>query len=165
MTEQTQSHEVPTRVECPAARDPAVRCFIGAAILIAGGLWCFVDGYVRGLPKETETINDKATWYLNHVGGIVLPLAGLVPLAFGVVALRRKLVADEEGIGYVGKEKVAWTAVRSLDTTKLADKGILKLKYDSGGRDKTLVLDSWKLRNFRELVLLVEKSTAPGETQ
>lgn len=165
MNEQTHGQEVPTRVECPAAKDPAVRLFILAAVLIAGGLWCFLDGYVRGLPKKRETINEQATYYLNHVGGIVFPLAGLVPLAWGVVFLRRKLVADEEGIGFLGKAKVPWSAVRSLDTSRLAGKGILTLRHDHGGQDGRLVLDGWKLQNFRELVALVEKMAAPGEAQ
>ena len=164
MTEQTQSQQVPSRVECPATRDPAVRLFIFAGILIVGGLWCFVDGYVRNLPKKVETINEIATYYLNHIGGIVFPLAGLIPLIWGLVFLRRKLVADEEGIGYVGKETIPWSAVSGLDTSKLADKGTLRLRHGSAGQERTLVLDSWKLQNFRQLVMLVEQRVRPSET-
>jgi hypothetical protein len=167
MSGQTQSQEAPLQVESPAAKDPAVRLFIIAAMLIGFGVWCFVDGYVRKTIKKEDItgINKAATYYLNHVGGIALPLAGLIPLAWGLVVLRRRLVADEEGIGYVGKERIPWTAVRSMDTAKLADKGILRLEYDSGSGQRSLVLDSWKLQNFRELVALVEKKVGPKDSQ
>jgi hypothetical protein len=165
MSEETQSQEVPTSVECPAAKDPAVRLFIVSAMLIGGGIWCFLDGYIKHKPAKVETVNEIATYYTNHVGGILLPLLGLIMLIWGIVFLRRRLVADQDGIGYVGKEKIPWTAVRSLDTGKLASKGILRLRYDSEGTEAVLVLDGWKLQGFRELVMLVEKKVKPAEGQ
>jgi hypothetical protein len=164
MTEQARDRQVPSKVVCPAAKDPVVRLFIFAAILIGFGIWCFVDGYLKeGPPREDlKGINQVVTWYLNHVGGIVLPIAGIVPLVWGLLFLRRRLLADEEGLGYAGKEKVPWTAVKSLDTSRLASKGILTLHYESSGQEGTLVLDGWKLQNFRDLVALVERKVAPG---
>ena len=64
--------------------------------------------------------------------------------------------------------QVAWSDVTRLDSAKLADKGILKLFYrDAAGEEKRLVLDSWRLRNFRELVKLVESKVdaAPAEEE
>ncbi len=165
MTELTQERDVPTRVECPAAKDPAVRLFIFAAMLIAAGVWCFVDGYVRGLPAKHETINEIATFYFNHVGGILFPLAGLAFLVWGIVFLRRRLLADEEGIGYVGKEKIPWSAFSSVDSSKLASKGVLRLRYESGGLQGTLVLDGWKLQNYRQLVTLVDQKVSAGQAR
>lgn len=164
MSERAQSQEAPTKVECPAAKDPAVRLFILAGMLLAIGTWCFVDGYVRHkFPWNPDgTINEKLNYLFNHVGGIAFPILALVPLIWGVVVLRRRLVADEEGIGYVGKEKVPWSAVTSLGTAKLADKGILHLHYKAAEGTKRLVLDKWKLQNFRELVELVEAKTPQG---
>ncbi len=159
MAEQVQNEEVPTSVECPAAREPAVRLFIVAGILIGFGLWCFVDVHVRGkYPwKEDANTSEVFSYWFNQGGAFVFPLLGLIPLGLAAASLRRKLVADEEGIGYVGKEQIAWSAIRSLDAAKLADKGILRLDYEAGGGQKTLKLCNWKLQNFRALVLLVEK--------
>jgi len=144
-----------------------VRLFILAGMLIAFGAYCFVDAYIRGrFPyPENGDLNDFIGYYLNHVGGIVLPILGLVPLVWAIVFLRRVLVADDEGIGYVGKDRIPWAAVQSLDTSKFAEKGILRLRYRSDGRDATLVLDRWKLRNFQPLVALVESKVAAGGQQ
>jgi len=165
MTVETQ-REVPSQVECPAARDPAVRLFIFAFILIGFGVWCFYDAYVLGKYKLADNmdVNAWAGFFLNRVGGVAFPLVGLIPLAMGIVHLRRKLVADADGIGYVGKDKIAWSAVRALGSEQLASKGILHVRYDAGGQEKVLTLDGWKLQNFRDLVLLLESKVGPGDS-
>ena len=159
MAEQVQNEETPTSVECPAAREPAVRLFIVAGILIGFGLWCFVDVHIRDKypRKENANTSEVFSYWFNHGGAFVFPLLGLIPLGLAATSLRRKLVADEKGIGYIGKEQISWSAIRSLDASELADKGILRLDYESGGGKKTLKLCNWKLQNFRSLVLLVEK--------
>ena len=153
---------VPTRVDCPAAKDPPVRMFIIAAMSIGFGIYCFIDGYIRHLPEKVETLNERLTWTLNHVGAFVLPAIGLAFLIYGAAMLRRRLVADQECIGYAGKPKVPWGDVSRLDASK-ADKGVLVLHYRRAGHDARLKLDSWKLLNFRELALLIE-SKVPVET-
>jgi hypothetical protein len=167
MSGQAQNQQAPTRVECRAAKDPAVRRFIFAAILLGFGIYCLVDAYIlKKYPKvDSSDVNAYLAYLLNHYGPFVFIPAGLALVVSAVVFLRRKLVADEEGIGYVGKERIPWTAVRSLDTARLRDKGILGLRYDAGGEEKTMVLDSWKLQSFRELVMLVEKEAPAAETQ
>ena len=168
MSEQVPDQQPPSRVECRATKDPSVRRFILAAILLGLGVYCFVDHYVLGKypypEKGASDINKYATYLLNHYGPFVFIPPGIVLAVWGVLMLGRRLVADQEGIGYVGKQKVPWTSVRSLDTTKLADKGILGLRYDADGADRTLVLDSWKLQNFRELVKLVEQKVPPADS-
>ena len=156
MTEQTQGTES-TRVECPARKDPAVRMFIIAAMLLGFDIWCFVDGYVYHRPKEIQSINDKLTWTTNYVGGIALPVLSLIPLGYGIAMLRRRLLADAEGLGFAGKPKVAWSSVTRLDSQDLAGKRILRLHYQANGQDRVLVLDGWRLENFKPLVALVEQ--------
>jgi hypothetical protein len=146
------------QVECPPARDPAVNMFILAGILLAFGFWCFYEAFILGkypYPKGPEpTVNDLFGYYLNNWGGIILPLGGLVPLALGIRFLRRVLVADADGIRMPGKPTVAWKDVKRLDATDLAKKGIIRLDF---GQAKPLVLDSWRLKNFKNLVAFVEK--------
>lgn len=143
------------RVECPASKDPAVRLFILAGMMLVFGLWCFWDAFVGGkYPYPDDgNINQVMKHYFNHGGGIILPLGGLIPLVWGILALRRRLVADAEGIGYVGKDRVAWQSVTRLDATLLQEKGILKLHHGAG---RPLALDSWKLQNFKALVAFIE---------
>lgn len=164
MAEQVQSEEVPTSVECPAAREPAVRLFIVAGMGIGFGIYCGVDHFIRKMYQYPDPyeLNAYLKYLFNHYGTFVFTLAGIVALVWAVVFLRRKLVADEKTIGYVGKEQISWSAIRSLDASNLAGKGILRLDYEAGGGQKTLKLCSWKLQNFRSLVSLLENKAPFG---
>jgi hypothetical protein len=144
------------RVECPPARDPAVRLFIFAGMLLAFGGYCFLDAFIWGkYPKPADgNLSDMSSYYFNHVGGIVFPLAGLVPLWLAIAFLRRPLVADAEGLGYEGSPKVRWETVTRLDATQLQEKGILRLHHAAA---KPMTLDSWKLTNFKALVAFIEQ--------
>lgn len=156
------SSEAPGRVECPAAREPAVRKIILAAIFLGFGLWCFSDRakYPRPAPGEWDVanLNKVAGYILNNWGPAVMVPAGLLILAWTAWGLRRRLVADEDGIGYVGATKIAWRDVQRLDAARLQSKGVLALHYGDG---RVLVLDSFYLSNFRDLVAFVERRVPP----
>ena len=166
MTDQTPSQSPAASVECPAAKDPAVRLFILAAMLIGSGIYCFVDHYVRGKYPylDSPTLNERAGYLFNHYGPFVLIPPGLLFLVWGIVALRRRLVADEQGIGYVGKPKIPWSAITTVDSSKLADKDILIIGHTLEERPAVLKLKGWKLKNFRDMVALIEsKAPVAGE--
>jgi hypothetical protein len=74
----------------------------------------------------------------------------------GIMALRLVLTADADGLGHKGKPKRPWDKITALDASQLKDKGILKVEYEGGEK---VVLDSWKLQNFRDLVALVEANS------
>ena len=65
MEEPDQPQEIPTRVECPAAKDPAVRLCILAALLLAFGIWCLTD--LREPPSEWSfgKINEVSAYLLK----------------------------------------------------------------------------------------------------
>jgi hypothetical protein len=72
----------------------------------------------------------------------------------------RRLVADEKGIGFAGKEQIAWDRITRIDAALLASKGLLTLHYGQAGQDKaekTLKLDSYGFRNFRDLAAFAER--------
>ncbi len=149
------------RVESKATKDPAVRLFILAAMLLGFGVYCLVDD-IRGefqYVAFSESINGWCRWAFNHYGPYVLIPPGVVVLIRGILFLRRKLVADSEGIGYDGKEKIPWDQVTELDATELQSKKVLRVYYGEG---KKLVLDSWKLQDFRDLVAVVEQNIPPN---
>jgi len=155
------------RVECPAARDPAVRLFIFAAMMLGFGAWTIYDHYYKGeyaYPEKYE-LGKYLGYLFNHYGPYVLVPLGLIAVFLAIRHLRRVLVADAEGIGYAGGARVGWDEITSLDASLLKDKGILRLHYGTGG---TLTLDSWKLKNFKAMVAYVEKhvpaaTSAPDE--
>jgi hypothetical protein len=147
------------RVECAATKDPAVRLFILAALLLGFAVWCFLDRRQPPAAWDLGHINEISSYLLNNWGPLLLAPLGIVALIWGVVFLRRVLVADEEGIGYRGKQKIAWSDVTRLDASQLESRHILYVEYGDGGR---LKLDAWKLRSFRELVAVVERNV-PAE--
>jgi hypothetical protein len=145
----------PQHVECSPAKDPAIRVFIAAAMFLGFGVWCLFDMNKYDPPAawDMRNINQASKYVMNHYGGFVLVPIGLVLAISGVVFLRRKLLADGEGIGYKGKDKIAWDAVAELDAKQLKSKGIVYLRVEG---NKGLKLDSWKLTKFRELLKLLE---------
>jgi hypothetical protein len=142
------------RVEARAATDPAVRLFILAGMLLGFSAWCILDR--KPLPEawDMDHINEVASFLTNNVTPFFLVPGGLVALVWGLVFLRRRLVADEKGIGYAGKDSVPWHAVRKVDASQLQSKGILDLYH--GEDEQKLRLDSWKLKDFKPLIAFVE---------
>jgi len=158
-TSQTQEQEIPNQVECRSTKDPAIRVLLAATMLLVFGVWCFLDREKYPAPEawDFQHINEASKHAFNNFGPIVFIPVGLVLSWIGIAYLKRRLVADETGIGYVGKEKIAWDAITELDAEKLKSKGILYLRY---GSNKSLTLDSWKLTNFRDLVALIESKVS-----
>lgn len=147
-------------IECPNAKDPLVRLFIFAGMCIAFTIWCFVD--MKKTPNyvsPSEDINEFGSWAANHLPPFVLIPLALILLVLALRMMRSVLVADDEGIGYAGKGKIAWGDVTKLDASQLKSKGLLLVHY---GKDKKLKLDSWKLKNFRDMVAFVE-SRVPAD--
>lgn len=158
-------NDTPTPAEvdsilCPAAKDPAVRWFIFAAMLIGYGFYTIYDHYIQGnYPyPDPYKLNPYLTYLFNHYNPYVLIPPGLIAMVMSIRYLRRKLIADGEGIGYAGTDRIPWNEIRNVDASKLQSKGILYLRHGGG---KTLKLASWKLQNFRDLVAFVERHVPP----
>ncbi len=136
--------------------EPAVRVFIMAAMLLGLGGWCWFDKVNYAPPQEwtSQYINEIANYIFNHWGPFLFVPLGAVFLAMGIGHLTKKLSADSEGLGYSCCDKVLWSNVTAIDASALKEKGKLTLTYDEG---RQLVLDSYKLRNFRELVAFIEQ--------
>ena len=145
------------RVECPAARDPYLRMLILGVVMLGWGLWSGYDAYLavdkQGQPKLSMK-TDEMRFLFNAVMFYVLPPAGVVALVWAGRIRRRRLVADEEGLGYVGGEKIAWNCIRRLVPR---GKGLLHVHYEGAdGSPRRLKLDSWMLKGFNELVAFIE---------
>jgi len=147
--------EGPQRVECPATKDPAVRRFIVAAMFIGMAIWCLTDQQKYPSEWSFKNINEVSMYVFNNIGPYVMFPIGILAGICGVLAMRRVLVADENGIGYAGKKQILWSSVTRLDTSKF-DKGLLRLIYTDGGRARRFTLDDQKLQNYKALVRLVE---------
>lgn len=161
---QESASNVPSRVEAGATRDPAIRLGIAAVMLVGMGLWCYHDRdkYEPPAAWDMKHINDAAKYAFNAYGVFVFIPPGVVLGLWALRFLRRKLIADQDGIGYAGKKKIPWDQITKVDASQAKTKGILKLQYGGG---KTLTLDNWKLTNFRELISLVESKLPPEKTK
>ncbi len=154
----------PERVESGASRETAVRRYIVAAGLFGFGVYCAIDAFLRGkypYAAPGEDINAFLGWAFNHVGGVLLPLAGLLLAAWTFWYQRSILVADPEGIGYKGKTRYRWDQVQVFDATKLK-KGVVELTFD--GPD-SLVIDTLKRDSFRDLIAVIEDHVPEDRTR
>ena len=143
----------PEQVICPSARDPAVRWVLLALLLIGAAAWCIHDS--PNYPKpEPFDLNKYLGWAFNHFLPVVLLAAAAAVIVRVVVFCRRRLVADGEGIGYAGKARLPWERITRVDARRLKSDGVLLLH---AGDEVKLKLDSWRLRNFRQLVAFIER--------
>lgn len=161
MTDQESTPKAPERVECGPALDPVVRKAIMALVCLGYGLYCAYDAFIA---KKYDPVEQMGYYWFNVIAFFVLVPLGLLFAGMIVRMLGRRLVADVDAIGYVGKESIAWA-----DVTKLVirGKGLMDVHYRSGDADKVLVLDSWKLKSFDDLALLIGEKTEgkPVENQ
>lgn len=155
------------RVECRASKDPAVRLFIGAAALVAVGIYCVYDGFIATVERDgvigpkypppeawdMQHINEAAGYALNHFGPFVFIPVGILLAVLAIRTLKRFVVADVEGIVVNGKPKVAWREFTGIDASLLEKKGVLTLKRDNADGVK---LDRYQYRDFRKLVAFIE---------
>jgi len=155
MSEQTQPEAGPDRVVCPADKDPAVRIFIGAAMLIGFAFWCLAEKHQYAPPEAwtREHINAAAGYVLNHWGPwVFLPVAGVL-IVYALLTLRRKIEADDKGISVNGGQPIPWSDFDGIDAALLPKKGILRLKRHNG---EYVRLDRYKVKNFKALADLIE---------
>jgi hypothetical protein len=166
MTDTNQSEpqaptESPQAVLCEAAKENAVKGFILVVMFLGFGLWSAYDistgAYpVPETPLSLEHINDWGDLLFNWGVAITAPLIGLIALVRVMRYRARKLEANAEGIGYVGKETYPWAAVTRLDASKLKAKDLLVLHIQPGSEEILLKLDGYKLTNFRALMKILE---------
>jgi len=143
-------------VECATAKDPLIRTFAIAALLIVAGAWCWMDKAKYPAPEKWDFkhINEAMNYLFNHYVPLVVWPVGAVLLIIAARASRRKLVADGDGIGYCCGAKYKWENIDCLDATELKTKGWVFLETG----EKRVKLDGWKLTNFKALVEIIEKN-------
>ena len=163
-----------TRVECRASNEPFVRQLIIVAMILGGAVWIHLDPSENGHAWKPGDLNNNLSFLYNYYLPCVLAPLGLAFLGWVFFQHSRRLVADEKGIGFAGKEQIAWGRVTRIDAALLASKGLLTLHYvqdgpagqeNSGNAEKTLKLDSYKFHNFRDLVAFAERHVPADKIQ
>ena len=157
------------RVECRASKDSAVRLFIGAAALVAVGLYCVYDGYFAKVQNDAgdmvpkypppevwnlKHINEVAGYALNRFGPFLFIPLGILLAVLAIRTLKRFIMADRDGLVVNGRPKIAWSEFSGIDASLLDSKGILTLKR--GGDQPGVKLDRYHYRDFRDAVAFIE---------
>ena len=117
--------------------------------------WCLYDAFYKETMKESDRL-------FNLYAAPILAVLGLVALFFAIKAARLRIQADEQtGISFNGKEPIPWDAIEDIDTSALAKKGYLYLKYrKSSGESETVKLDEYNLDFFDELYAMIRTKLA-----
>ncbi|NLF32750.1 MAG: hypothetical protein GX591_17895 [Planctomycetes bacterium] len=152
MSQEQTASSAPASVECGFAGEPAIRWAVPTALALGFGIYSIYEWATGKFDRAVQ----PTTWYFTVGCALLLPPVGLALLGVLVVRLRRRLVADGEGIGYAGRQKVGWDQVTRL---VLRGKGLVDLHYQADGRDEVMTLDSYYLKNYDALMALVDART------
>ena len=156
--EQTTNQSEAASITCLPGKDRAVRHFAVCLGMIAVSLYCWYEVFVMGrypYVSLSVDLSDFLYWVTNTILPFFLLPVALVWLVLTIRYRMQVLVADGRGIGYRNKPAIEWGDIARIDATRLR-KGFLDVYYGQDGQEK-LVLDSWKLQNFRALVGFIEQ--------
>lgn len=142
----------PDSVECGLATEALIRSGLIVAMVLGFGVWSIYHLAIDKYDRAAEPVN----WYFTLGCAVVLTPLGVVLAGLLVRRLRRRLVADNEGIGYVGREKVGWDRITKL---VIRGKGLVDLHYQTDGAEQVLTLDSYYLKDYDTLMTLVDART------
>ena len=145
-----------------STRERVVKMIIATVLCLGFAAYCQYDAWYK-YTREEQT-GDRL---FNQYAVPVLIVLGLVALFFAVKAVRFRIEADEEaGISLNGQEPISWSSITDIDTSILAKKGFLFVKYrDSQDSQVTLKLDAFNLDYFDELYAMIRtKLGLPAES-
>ncbi|MCK4849889.1 MAG: hypothetical protein KAT11_00990 [Phycisphaerae bacterium] len=133
-----------------STKERVVKLFIATVLCFGLLLWCLYDALYKESMKESSR-------QFNLYAVPVLAVLGIIALFYAIRALRFRIEADEQtGISINGQAPIAWDQIEDIDTSALAKKGYLYIKYrTSSGESATLKLDEYNLDFFDELYAMI----------
>ena len=151
-----------------STRERVVKLSIATVLCFGFAAWCWYDVNYKYTSEEYKTDSKKIfTLKSNQVLVPALAILGAVALFFAIKVTRIRYEADEEtGISINGRTPIPWASITDIDTSILAKKGFLFLKYrDQQDQEVTLKLDEFNLDYFDELYAMIrQKLSLPAET-
>ncbi len=133
-----------------STKERIVKLFIATVLCFGLASWCWYDySYKESMKESSRQFNLYAV--------PVLAVLGIIALFYAIRALRFRIEADEQtGISINGRAPIAWNQIENIDTSVLAKKGYLYLKYrTSSDESATLKLDEYNLDFFDELYAMI----------
>ena len=116
-----------------STKERVVKLSIATVLCFGLAVWCWYDAFYK------ESMKESSRLFNLYSIPVLIILAG-VALFFTIRAARLRIEADEQiGISINGRAAIAWEKIEDIDTSELAKKGYLYLKYnDQQGRPATL---------------------------
>ena len=145
-----------------STRERVVKLFIATILCLGLSAWCWYDITYKYVGEEHDA-NRK----FNTAAIPVLVVLGLIGLFYALKAARLRIEADEQtGISINGRPPITWDAIEDIDTSILAKRGYLFVKYrDPQDNLTTLKLDEFNLDYFAELYAMIRaKLGLPDES-
>ncbi len=133
-----------------STKERIVKLFIATVLCFGLVPWCLYDALYKESMKESSR-------QFNLYAVPVLIVLGMIALFYAIKAARFRIEADEQtGISINGRAAIAWDQIEDIDTSALAKKGYLYLKYRKpSGESATLKLDEYNLDFFDELYAII----------
>ncbi|MEX0745958.1 MAG: hypothetical protein WD118_10200 [Phycisphaeraceae bacterium] len=119
----------------------------------------------EGYPERPAEYSDRDIRVQKLLAALTLPLGAVFAVVF-VLASRRWIASDEQGLHTSWGQRAPWDALRSVDKRRWKTKGIAVVHYDVAGVTKRLTLDDWKYEREPTAQLLgeVEARVGGGES-
>lgn len=141
-----------------STKERVVKLFIVVVLCFGFAFWCWYDVSYKYIGEEYQTDSKKAlTRKSNQVLIPVMIVLGTVAVYFAKKAACLRIEADEQsGISINGQAPIPWDAIEDIDTSNLAKKGYLYIKYRKSPDElATLKLDEYNLDFFAELYTMI----------
>lgn len=141
-----------------STKERIVKLFIVVVICFGFAFWCWYDVTYKYIGEEYQTDSKKAlTRKSNQVLIPIMIVLGSVAVHFARKAASLRIEADEQtGITINGQAPITWDAIEDIDTSVLAKKGYLYVKYRKSPDELvTLKLDEYNLDFFDELYAMI----------
>ena len=126
---------------------------IAAFVLVAFSIWCVYDGYYSEsfIEKHTETIEledgttvekpDHTLIFCQKFPFVGFPMAAIAVFAF-ITKRNKQILADSDGLILSCGGKISYDTIQEIDHTEYDTKGNFTVKYNSGGKQKSLKLSN-----------------------
>ena len=133
-----------------STRERVVKLSIATVLCLGLGAWCGYDAFYK------ESMKESSRLFNLYAIPVLIILSG-VALFFAIKAVRLRIEADEQtGISLNGQPPIPWSSITDIDTSILAKKGYLFVKYrDPQDHEATLKLDEFNLDYFDELYAMI----------
>lgn len=109
----------------------------------------------RGAPARLSAMRTpKSAMDIRLQQYIAMGLIGLTAylIVFNLMLRRTRMVLNDAGLTVAGTGPIPWSAMKSLDISRFADKGWVDLIYDDHGSPRTLRLNEYHHSAFDDVI-------------